>query len=105
MSIEKAIKATVQDLKHGSRSWGDGTEAYFMPVLEIFLSNIEVEGFVLVPKEDLTTLLCNCSDAMENETTSSVYDRSGEPSTWFDHHSEAEKRILRMIEKAQNHDS
>ena len=65
------------------------------------------DGFVLVPKDALMTILCNCSDAMENESTSSIFDETGEPSAWFDHHVEAERRILKLIPDAQeqSHDS
>ena len=59
------------------------------------------EGFVLVSKDDLLTVLCNCSDAMGDESTSSVYDETGEPSTWYDHHVVAEKNILSSIPDAQ----
>jgi hypothetical protein len=59
------------------------------------------DGFILVPKDDLLTVLCNCSDAMGGESTSSVYDKTGEPSTWFDHHVVAEKNILSSIPDAQ----
>lgn len=58
------------------------------------------EGFVLVEINDLTTVLSNCSDAMMDESTSSVYDETGEPSTWFDHHVVAEGNLLLAIGKA-----
>lgn len=59
------------------------------------------EGFVLVKLNDLTTVLSNCSDAMMDEETSSVYDETGEPSTWFDHHVVAEGNLLLAIGKAR----
>lgn len=59
------------------------------------------EGFVLVEINDLTTVLSNCSDAMMDESTSFVYDETGEPSTWFDHHVVAEGNLLLAIGKAQ----
>lgn len=58
------------------------------------------EGFVLVEIKDLRDVISNAGDAMMNEETSSVYDRTGEPSTWFDHYTVAEKRVLKAI-KAQ----
>ncbi|MDV2441196.1 hypothetical protein QR665_17260 [Acinetobacter gerneri] len=59
------------------------------------------DGLVLVPKDNLMTVLCNCSDAMENESTSSVFDKTGQPSTWYDYHVVAEKNILSAIPDAQ----
>ena len=56
------------------------------------------EGFVLVEIKDLRDVISNAGDAMMNEETSSVYDRTGEPSTWFDHYTMAEKRVLKAIE-------
>ena len=56
------------------------------------------EGFVLVKIKDLRNVISNAGDAMMNEETSSVYDRTGEPSTWFDHYTVAEKRVLKAIE-------
>ncbi|OTG73389.1 hypothetical protein B9T23_13625 [Acinetobacter terrae] len=56
------------------------------------------EGFVLVEIKDLRDVISNAGDAMMNEETSSVYDRTGEPSTWFDHYTVAEKRVLKAIE-------
>ena len=56
------------------------------------------EGFVLVEIKDLRDVISNAGDAMMNEETSSVYDRTGEPSTWFDHYTLAEKRVLKAIE-------
>ena len=56
------------------------------------------EGFVLVEIKDLRDVISTAGDAMMNEETSSVYDRTGEPSTWFDHYTMAEKRVLKAIE-------
>ena len=56
------------------------------------------EGFVLVKIKDLRDVISNAGDAMMNEETSSVYDRTGEPSTWFDHYTVAEERVLKAIE-------
>lgn len=56
------------------------------------------EGFVLVEVTDLREIISTASDAMMDEQTSSVYNETGEPSTWFDHYTVAEKRVLAMIE-------
>ena len=56
------------------------------------------EGFVLVEIKDLRDVISNAGDAMMNEETSSVYDITGEPSTWFDHYTVAEKQVLKAIE-------
>ena len=56
------------------------------------------EGFVLVEIKDLRDVISNAGDAMMNEETSSVYDITGEPSTWFDHYTAAEKQVLKAIE-------
>lgn len=56
------------------------------------------EGFVLVEIKDLREIISNAGDAMMDEQTSSVYDKTGEPSTWFDHYTVAEKRMLKAIE-------
>lgn len=69
--------------------------------LKAQLAKIESGEYVFVPKIELMTVIGNCSDAMTDETTSSVYDKTGEPSTWYDHHIIAENKILSMIEAAQ----
>ena len=56
------------------------------------------KGFVLVEIKDLRDVISNAGDAMMNEETSSVYDITGEPSTWFDHYTVAEKQVLKAIE-------
>lgn len=75
--------------------------------LKAQLAKVESSEFVVVPKIELMTVIGNCSDAMTDETTSSVYDKTGEPSTWYDHHIIAENKILAMIEAAQenSHDN
>lgn len=63
------------------------------------------EGFVLVEIKDLRDVISNAGDAMMNEETSSVYDRTGEPSTWFDHYVVVESKVLKAIEaQEQSHD-
>ena len=69
--------------------------------LKAQLAKIESGEFVVVPKIELMTVIGNCSDAMTDETTSSIYDTTGEPSTWYDHHIIAENKILAAIEAAQ----
>ena len=56
------------------------------------------KGFVLVEIKDLRDVISNAGDAMMNEETSSVYDITGVPSTWFDHYTVAEKQVLKAIE-------
>ena len=60
------------------------------------------EGFVLVKIKDLRDVISNAGDAMMNEETSSVYDITGEPSTWFDHYTVAEKQVLKAIEAQES---
>lgn len=81
---------------------GEYTHSKSQMAWEIWQAKASVaEGFVLVELNDLTTVLSNCSDAMMDESTSSVYDETGEPSTWFDHHVAAEGNLLLAIGKAQ----
>lgn len=64
------------------------------------------EGFVLVGIKDLREVISTASDAMMDENTSSVYEKTGKPSTWFDHYVVAESKVLKAIEaQEQSHDS
>ena len=56
------------------------------------------EGFVLVGIKDLREVISTASDAMMDENTSSVYEKTGKPSTWFDHYVVAESKVLKVIE-------
>lgn len=52
---------------------------------------------IKVNLEDLKTLLRTAGDSTCEHNTSSVYDRSGECSTWFDYYYVADKNLWKAI--------
>lgn len=80
------VQAVANEIDFGWKMW-QAAKAQAVP-----------EGFVLVEIKDLRDVISNAGDAMMNEETSSVYDITGEPSTWFDHYTVAEKQVLKAIE-------
>ncbi|WP_218698320.1 hypothetical protein [Acinetobacter harbinensis] len=85
--------------RYGKKSINENEWAVWIDAWQAAKAHVP-EGFVLVEIKDLRDVISNAGDAMMNEETSSVYDRTGEPSTWFDHYTVAEKRVLKAI-KAQ----
>lgn len=61
-------------------------------------ANVIPKDFVLVKIQDIREVISNASDAMCDEKTSTVYNETGEPSTWFDHYTAAESAILNIID-------
>lgn len=91
--------------RYGKKSINENEWAVWIDAWQAAKAHVP-EGFVLVEIKDLRDVISNAGDAMMNEETSSVYDRTGEPSTWFDHYVVAESKVLKAIEaQEQSHDS
>lgn len=56
------------------------------------------EGFVVLAIKDVREILSTAGDALGGERVSSVFEDTGEPSTWFDHYTVSETNILEAIE-------
>ena len=83
--------------RYGKKSINENEWAVWIDAWQAAKAHVP-EGFVLVEIKDLRDVISNAGDAMMNEETSSVYDRTGEPSTWFDHYVVAESKVLKVIE-------
>lgn len=57
------------------------------------------EDEVLVSVHDLIIVLCDAYDAMSDERVSSVFEQTGEPSTWFDHFTISANNISKVIQQ------
>lgn len=60
------------------------------------------EGFVVLKICDVREIISNASDAMDDESPSTVFIQTGKPSTWYDYHLVAERNILDAIEAQES---
>lgn len=82
---------------------GELTQFYFNslpPIEKLSFSKCigQKEGFAWVPVDALREVLHTAGDALMDERTSSVFDRDGTVSTWYDHYHVAEQQLIGSLE-------